>query len=167
MKRALPVSLCLVLAGCGGDGMDDLRAFMETAGRDAGSKIEPLPAVKTVDSFVYRPDGLTDPFQVRNLRQGGPHPDAEGPRQPLEEFPLDALRMVGTLRKHGQATWAVILDPKGVLHTIQRGARIGQNHGKVTAIGEDGLEIRELIQDARGEWNESKAQMSIMEQESK
>lgn len=166
-RLSLYAVFCLALAGCGDDGMDDLRAFMEKAGRDGDSKIEPLPAVKKVDTFVYQSEGLTDPFQVRNLRKGSLHPDAEGPREPLEEYPLDALRMVGTLRRAGQPTLAVIRDPKGILHTIRVGGRIGQNYGKVTAIGEDGLEIRELMQDANGEWIAAKAMMSMTEQAEK
>lgn len=162
-----PIFVCLMLSGCSNDGFDDLRAFMEATGKDGGSKIEPLPAVKKVDTFEYPQAELSDPFFARNLRPTGKDgllPDADRPLEPLEEFPLDALRMVGTLKKPGQAVRAVIKDPKGTLHMIQVGGRIGQNYGKVTAINEDGLEIKELIQDASGEWTASKAMMSMNEE---
>jgi len=162
-----PALFCLVLAGCGDDGFDDLRAFMESTGKDGKTKIEPLPAVKKVDTVEYQQGDLIDPFMARNLRPagkgGGLQPDADRPKQPLEEFPLDALRMVGTLKKPGLPIRAVIKDPKGTLFTIQVGGRIGQNYGKVIAIDEEGLEIKELMQDAGGEWIESKAMMSIAE----
>lgn len=162
-----PLLLCLTLAGCGDDGFNDLRAFMESTGKDGANKIEPLPEVKKVDTFEYRQDDLTDPFMARNLRptgKGGLQPDMDRPRQPLEEYPLDAMRMVGTMKKPGKPLRAVIKDPKGTLHMIQVGDRIGQNFGKVTAITEDGLDIKELTQDAGGEWTESKAMMSMTEE---
>lgn len=162
------LSLCVLLAGCGNDGFDDLREFMATTGKDGASKIEPLPAIKTVETFEYRQEALQDPFMARSLRPTGKDlPEADRPKEPLEEFPLDALRMVGTLRKPGQPLRAVIKDPKGTLHTIKVGGRIGLNYGKVTAISEDGLEIKELMQDAQGEWSTSKAQMSMTEEAAK
>lgn len=164
----LPPMLCLALAGCGDDGFDDLRAFMESTGKDGKNTIEPLPAVKKVDTFEYRQDDLADPFMPRSLRaasKGGLlQPDLDRPKQPLEDFPLDALRLVGTLKKPGSPLRAVVKDPKGTLHTIGVGGRIGQNFGKVTAVSEDGLEITELVQDSGGEWTESKAMMSMTEE---
>ena len=167
--RLIPLLFGLALAGCGDDGYDDLRAFMEATGKDGPSKIEPLPAVKKVESFEYQQGSLIDPFQSRSLRppSKGPQPDTDRPKQPLEEFPLDALRMVGTLKKPNQPIRAVIKDPKGTLYTIQVGGRIGQNYGKITAINEDGLEIKELLQDAGGEWAESKAVMNMTEEAAK
>ena len=137
------------------------------AWKDGKSKIEPLPEVKKVDTFEYQQGDLIDPFMARNLRptgKGGLQPELDRPRQPLEEFPLDALRMVGTLKKPRQPIRAVIKDPKGALHLLQVGGRIGQNYGKVVAIDEGGLEIKELVQDAGGEWAESKAMMSMTEE---
>ncbi|MDD4880565.1 MAG: pilus assembly protein PilP, partial [Gallionellaceae bacterium] len=98
-----PFLFCLALSGCSNDGFDDLRAFMESTGKEGASKIEPLPAVKKVDTFEYRQGELTDPFFARNLRPAGSGtlPDANRPREPLEEYPLDALRMVGTMKKAG------------------------------------------------------------------
>ncbi|MDD5365769.1 MAG: pilus assembly protein PilP [Gallionellaceae bacterium] len=161
-----PFLFCLALSGCSNDGFDDLRAFMESTGKEGASKIEPLPAVKKVDTFEYRQGELTDPFFARNLRPAGSGtlPDANRPREPLEEYPLDALRMVGTMKKAGHALYAVIKDPKGTLHTVKIGGHIGQNYGKVSAINEDGLEIKELIQDASGEWTASTAMMSMNEE---
>jgi type IV pilus assembly protein PilP len=168
IPRLLAVMLCAALAGCGDDGFDDLRAFMESTGKDGKNQIEPLPAVQKVDIFEYRPDDLLDPFMPRSLRPtgkgGGLQPDLERPRQPLEEFPIDALRLVGTMRKPATPLRAIVKDPKGTLHTVGVGSRIGQNFGKVVAVSEDGLQITELVQDAGGEWVESKAVMTMTEE---
>ncbi len=168
MKTPLPTLLVLMLlSGCGGDGHDDLRQFMETTGRDGNNKIEPLPEVKKVDEFEYRQDELSDPFMARNLRptvKGGLQPDLDRPRQPLEEFPLDALRLVGSINKPGKPLSAIVKDPKGTLHTVKVGNLIGQNFGKIVAITSEGMEIKELLQDSGGEWTESKAVMSLTEE---
>ncbi len=166
VRLLTPLLLTLALAGCGDDSFDDLRAFMEATGKDGSNQIEPLPEVNKVDTFEYRQGDLADPFVARNLRpagKGNMQLDLDRPRQPLEEFPLDALRLVGTIKKPSQPMRAVISDPKGALHTIPRGGRIGQNHGTVTAIREGGIEIKEFLQDANGEWLESKAAMTITE----
>lgn len=167
MKHAFaPILLVLALAGCGDDGYDDLRQFMDSTGLDGKTTIEPLPEVKKVETFEYRQDDLSDPFAPRNLRptgKGGLQPDLDRPRQPLEEYPLDALRLVGTINKPGKPLRGVIKDPKGTLHTVQKGDRIGQNYGKITQIGEEGIDIKELIQDANGEWIETPAMMSMSE----
>ena len=155
----------LMLGGCQGDRFDDLRSFMDTAGKDGKSKIEPLPEVKPVATFDYQQADLTDPFLPRNLRptlgKGGLQPDLDRPRQPLEEFPLDALRLAGSISRPGKPMRMVIKDPKGTLHTVGVGSRIGQNFGVISAINEGGLEIKELVQDSAGEWIESKAMMSL------
>lgn len=169
MKTTPLLTLCLSLSltGCGGDPFDDLRAFMDAAGKDGQSKIEPLPQVRQVATFEYQQGDLVDPFLPRNLRpttgKGGLQPDLNRPRQPLEDFPLDALRLVGSINKPGKPLRAVIKDPKGTLYTVGVGNRIGQNFGIITKINDGGLEIKELTQDSAGEWIESKAVMTLAE----
>jgi len=171
--RAFPIalfSLTLLLAGCGNSEFDDLRAWMDSVGKDGASKIEPLPQVKQVEAFEYQQGALSDPFMARSLRptgKGGLQPDVGRPKQPLEEFPLDALRMVGTITRPGKSLKAIIKAPKGTLYTVQVGDRIGQNFGTILKIGEDGLQIKELIQDGSGEWTESKANMTLAEEGAK
>jgi type IV pilus assembly protein PilP len=159
------MSIFLALLGCGNEDFDDLRAFMAAAGKDSKTKMEPLPEVKPIESFEYVQGDLVDPFMPRNLRptfgQGGLQPDLDRPRQPLEEFPLDALRIAGSITKPGQPVKAVVIDPKGTLHTVGVGTRIGQNFGVITRVTDGGLEIKELIQDSAGQWIESKAMMTL------
>jgi type IV pilus assembly protein PilP len=165
--RFAPLALTLCLAGCGGERFEDLQIYMDQAGNDGKSKIEPLPEVKPLATFEYRQDGLEDPFQPRNLTpslgKGGLQPDLSRPREPLEEFPLDGLRLVGTIQKPGKPLRALIKDPQGIVHTVGIGNRLGQNFGVITKLGEDGLEIKELVQDGAGEWAESKATMTLAE----
>ena len=163
-------TLPLMLSGCGQDEFSDLRTWMAATGKDHISKIEPLPKVKQVEAFEYQQANLQDPFMPRNLRpsgKGGLQPDLGRPKQPLEEFPLDSLRMVGTIERPGKPLRAVIRDPRGTLHTVQVGDRIGQNFGTILKIGGDGIDIKELMQDGSGEWTESKANMTLTGEGSK
>lgn len=161
----IPAMLSLALSGCGGQDFQDLRDFMASTGRDGNTKLAPLPAIKMTEAFEYKQEALQNPFLPRNLRPTGQDlPEPDRPKEPLEEFPLDTLRMVGTLEKPGQPIYAVIKQvTKGTLYTVRVGGHIGLNYGKVTAINEDGLEIRELLQDANGEWVASKALMTMTE----
>jgi type IV pilus assembly protein PilP len=162
MKRAYLLAL-LLLMGCGGDEFADLKTFMAQAGGNQ-PPLEALPPVKAPDNFTYEPGSLPDPFKVRNLKfsKGGPRPEENRPRGELEEFPIDALRMVGTMQKGGQLT-ALIRTPKGEVRMIRKGEYIGQNNGVVTAIRETGIDIREIVQDGAGDWVEGKAVLPLQE----
>lgn len=157
----------LLVAGCGSDQFDDLRKWMAETGNDHVAKLEPLPQVKQVENFEYDPTNLQDPFLARSLAptgKGGLQPDLGRPKQPLEEFPLDALRMVGTLARPNKGLLAVVKDPKNILHTVQVGDRIGQNFGVITKISPDSIDIKELVPDGNGGWLSSKANMTLSEE---
>lgn len=165
--RWLAILPLLALAGCARDDMSDLRQFMQEAGRDSKEQLEPLPAVKTADDFVYDPTNLVDPFRARNLRPekaggGGLKPDFNRPKEPLELFPLDGMRMVGTLAQKGQL-YALVRTPENTLYRVKKGDRIGQNFGVITSISETGIEIKEIVQDSAGDWSESTASLPVQE----
>jgi type IV pilus assembly protein PilP len=167
-RLLLPLFVCSLAAGCGGGDHADLRAFMEQTGRDGKVKMEPLPPVIPPDTFEYQPAGLDDPFKPRNLRPtknaGGFQPDFARPKERLEEFPLDALRMSGSLVMGGKRH-AIIRDPEGTLHRVSVGAHIGQSFGVITAVTPDGLEILEITQDSSGNWTKTKAVLAAQGQE--
>jgi type IV pilus assembly protein PilP len=165
----LPLLFCsLLLAGCAGEDHSDLRQFMKETGLDGKVKMEPLPPVVPPDTFEYQPAGLEDPFKPRNLRPtknaGGFQPDFARPKERLEEFPLDALRMSGILMMRGKRH-AIVRDPEGTLHRVTIGAHIGQNFGVVTAVKPEGLDILEITQDSSGNWTKTKAVLAAQGQE--
>lgn len=169
IRRTVPLAVCLaLLGGCGGDGMDDLRDFVKNAHADRKPKIEPLPEIKPYEAFAYAAAELPDPFSPANLRPqsagkaSGPRPDMNRRKEPLEDFPLDALKMVGTLSK-GKLSWGIIQAPDGTVHRVQRGNFIGQNFGKITRVSDDKIDLVEMHQGPLGGWVEREAVLAIQE----
>lgn len=159
----------LLIMGCSSDGMDDLREFVANAHKGKTAKVEPLPEIKTTEPFSYSAAKLTDPFAATNLKPisnktagNGPRPDMNRRREPLEEYPLDALKMVGTLAR-GKQAWVVIQAPDGTVHRASVGNHLGQNFGTITRITDDKVSLIELVQGAVGDWVEREASVALTE----
>lgn len=166
MRLSLSVIACsaaLVVAGCSSDG-EDLRDFVRNADKSLPRKIEPLPAVKPFEPFAYTGFELPDPFRPRKAASrggGGPAPDLNRRREPLEAFPLDQLRMVGTLERSGELFALVRADR--TLYRVSRGNYLGQNFGQITEINEAGIKLKEIVQDGAGDWAERQASLSLID----
>lgn len=150
--------------------MEDLREFVAKTHSGRVGKVDPLPEIKTQETFSYSAAKLADPFASFNLKPvsakasgAGPRPDMNRRREPLEDYPLDALKMVGTLTK-GKQAWAVIQAPDGTVHRASVGHHLGQNFGTITRITEEKVSIIELIQGAVGDWVEREASVALAEQ---
>lgn len=169
-RTILALSLAFVLGGCSSnDGMDDLREFVKNEHAERKPKIEPLPEIKPNEAFAYAAMDLPDPFAPRNLQtqgagagKGGPKPDMNRRKEPLEDFPLDSLKMVGTLER-GKRIWAIVQAPDGTVHKLEVGNHAGQNFGTVKKITEEKVDLVELIQGALGDWVEREASLAITE----
>lgn len=165
MKRLATFFLVTGLVGCGGGGMDDLQAFVDETGRDMQGKIEPLPQVKVYEPFTYEAFDLPDPFKPRKLSTGGGggmQPDLTRPKEPLEAFSLETLKMVGTLSKQG-VIHAVIKTPDNAIYHVRKGNYVGQNFGLITQIGESEVTLREIVQDSAGDWSERISTLNLQE----
>lgn len=164
--RAWILLFPLLLAGCEQDEFADLKAFMAQAGQSGQHALEPLPQIKQVEEFHFEPGEHPDPFKPRSMKRdpgsGGLQPDMTRQKEYLEGFPLDALRMVGTLEKAGQK-FALVRTPDGALHRVRKGNYMGQNFGQVIAISDSTIELKEMIQDGVGDWTESKAALALQE----
>lgn len=170
LRLIFAAALAAALSGCADDGMDDLREFIKTAHAGKTPKVEPLPEIKTQETFAYVAEKLTDPFSALNLKArvakgpgSGPRPDMNRRKEPLEDFPLDALKMVGTLSR-GKRTEAVIQAPDGTIHRASVGHHLGQNFGAITRITEEKVSLIELIQGSQGDWVEREASIALAEQ---
>ena len=166
MKRVILTMLILGLSGCGGSGMEDLEKFVAEAGRDMQGKIEPLPQVRAYEPFAYDAFDLPDPFKPRKLAIGGGggglQPDLLRPKEPLEAFSLETLKMVGALEKKG-LIHAVIQTPEKAIYHVHKGNYVGQNFGMITQITESSVLLREIIQDSAGDWSERTSTLTLQE----
>ena len=164
------VGLVLILAGCSSDGLEDLREFTKNAHADRKPRVEPLRKSRSQEVFAYNPASLSDPFAPQNPKPArtrvgggsGPRPDLNRRKEPLEEFPLDALKMVGTLAR-GKQTRAIIQAPDGTVYRTKVGDHLGQNFGMVTRVRDEKVDVIELIQGPSGDWVEREANLTLAE----
>jgi type IV pilus assembly protein PilP len=170
MKRLLvPVAL-VMLGGCSSE-INDLRQFVKDSDKGLPRKIEPLPAVKPFEPFAYEGFDLPDPFKPRKLTApregggGGLAPDLNRRKEPLEAFPLEQLKMVGTLSQ-GKDTYALVRADK-TLYRVKKGNYMGQNFGLITDVTESEIKLKEIVQDSAGDWAERQSVLPLLEEAGK
>jgi type IV pilus assembly protein PilP len=163
LAAALAAVLLAPLAGCGG-GTSDLKRELEEMKKRPGSRIEPLPEIRPYEIFNYDQAGLRSPFTASTSvvapGAGGLRPDAHRPREFLEGFSLDTLKMVGTLHQGGK-NFALLQTKDGLIHRVLPGNRVGQNDGKITAITDSKVSVVEIVPDGLGGYIERPAAISL------
>ncbi len=154
------------LSGCG-DEMSDLRIYVDEVKARKTRKIEPIPEIIPYDNYVY-PEHLVDPFDA-TIIASAPDPtenilqfDPDRPPEFLESFPLDTLRMVGTLEQK-TTLWALIKTPDGTIQRVKQGNYMGQHNGKIIEISEASLKLQEYIPDGFGGYVEREGSIAISE----
>lgn len=165
------LGLTTLLTACGGD-MSDLERFIDETKTKHHGKVDPLPEFPPYETFEYLTETVRDPFRpqtdlnsspVAEVEYTGPRPEATRRREPLENFPVDALKMVGLLQQKSQ-TWGLVRDPDGTIHRVQPGNYAGQNHGKIVALSETKIDIVELVPDGLSGWVNRDAQLAMAEE---
>jgi type IV pilus assembly protein PilP len=155
----------LALTGCGND-LDELRQKVAEIKSRPGERIEPLPEIKPYEAFVYNASTLRSPFlpsaPVRNDLAGAVRPDAKRPREFLEQFPLDAMRMVGTLELNGR-NYGLVQGKDGLVHRVLPGNYMGQNDGRIVSITNTRISIIEIVPDGLGGYIERPAALALNE----
>ncbi len=165
--------LTLALAGCGGGNEAELRTWMDDTRKTMRPTTQPVPEPKQFTPFSYEAKALIDPFDPQKMilaaaRQAQSRsstssirPDLDRRREMLEGYPLDQLKMVGTLRQAGNQV--ALIDAAGQTFMVRRGNYIGQNFGLVTSISETEVDLKEIVQDAAGEWIERPTKLELQE----
>ncbi len=165
-------SCSLTLSACGGEEHSDLRQFVKESDKLPVGRIPPLPEVRPYEPFAYNAYDLTDPFKPRKIEppktaaKGGLQPDFNRPREALEAFPLENLKMVGTLQQK-QQVYALIKAPDSSLYRVTSGNYLGQNFGRIVGISETDIKLKEIVQDSGGNWEEKDQALLLQEQEAK
>ncbi len=167
--RITIVLFAMVIAGCGGEEFQDLRDFVNNAGADMRGKVEPPPDIKPYEPFAYdNTASLPDPFKPRKTKTGGSgrgglnQPDFDRPKEELEDYPLESMKMVGYLSQKGIGH-AVLRSSEGKIHQVKVGNYIGLNFGQVTSISETDLKVKEMVQDSAGDWTERESSLQLIE----
>jgi type IV pilus assembly protein PilP len=164
-KRIAIVAVLAAMAGCADD-TEELRAKIAEVKSQPGGRIEPLPEVKPYETFEYGAATLRSPFeQAAPAASSAPNalrPDATRPREFLEQFSLDTLRMVGTLRLGGR-NYGLVQTNDGLVHRVLPGNHLGQNDGRITAIEEGKISLIEIVPDGMGGFIERPAGLALSE----
>lgn len=163
--------LALLLAGCGDDGVPEVRQWMADVRQQTRIVTPKLSAPKTFTPFTYAGADGIDPYSPKKMAAAfaklqaasgnGIKPDLQRRREPLESYPLDTLHMVGTLERGG-LRYALLQADKMVLR-VKIGNYVGQNFGMITNVSESAVELKEIIQDPSGDWIERPAKLELQE----
>jgi type IV pilus assembly protein PilP len=178
MKQSNKVALALVAvlaAGCSDSNVREVRTWMDEVKKDTRVSIQPLQEPKAFTPFAYTGKDVVDPFSPNKLLSelardaavsNNPlKPDTTRRKEMMENFPLDTMSMVGIIEKGG-ISYALLQIDK-TLYQVKTGQRIGQNFGVVTKVGEQDVAIREVVQDAGGEWVERMSKLELQESKEK
>jgi type IV pilus assembly protein PilP len=169
---AVMVAAVFVLAACGGDEHQDLKEELKNMTKDLRGNIPPLPVVKPYEPVPYTAFDLPDPFGPAKIElaigatksKGGANaPDSSRPKEALEAYPLESLKMVGTLSQKG-VNYALVRADSSV-YRVKVGNYMGQNFGLITGITDNQINLKELVQDASGDWTERKVALQLVEAE--
>jgi type IV pilus assembly protein PilP len=170
LQRSLVCVPALWLAACSTGG-DDLDQWMEDQKRQTPPRVEALSPPQKFNPQAYEVIDLVEPFSLQKLsagaRQQAVQPNAavmaefNRRKEPLEAFPLDAVRMVGSVNRKGTPYGLLKVD--SLLYQVKVGDYLGQNYGKIMKITETEISLREIVQDASGEWIERPAALQLQE----
>lgn len=166
----ISVAALSLLAGCGGD-TEELHQWMEQQRKEAKPTVTPLLPPKKFLPQPYEANTGLDPFSTQKLsvaiRQEAAQPNSlltaeiNRRKEPLEAYPLDNMSMVGSLTREGRRYALLRVD--SLLYQVKVGDYLGQNFGRITKISETEITLREVVQDAAGEWIERTSTLQLQE----
>lgn len=180
--RVAPTTLALLcalaLSGCGSSGEDELRQWIANERAQAKPRVTPISEPKPFLPQPYVVEDKMEPFDVLKLTQALRRessqvasnaaliaPEMARRKEPLEAFPLDSMAMVGSMNKSGKPTALLSVDK--LLYQVQLGNYLGQNYGRITAITETSIQLREIVQDATGDWIERMTTLELQDEAKK
>lgn len=175
--RILRLTLCVaaaaLVAACSSSDEKQIQEWMAEVKASMKPTTQPVPEPKEFSPYVYEGRGSVDPFdpqkivmavarqQQARVSASAIKPDLERRRETLEGFPLDQIRMVGMMRQGGANV--ALLETNGATHLVRVGNYVGQNFGLITRISETEVQLKEIVQDAAGEWVERPAKLELQE----
>ncbi len=174
LRFSLLAGLIGLLTGCG-ESLGDLRQFVQQVRAKPPGRIEPIPEFTPYQNFEYTSHDLRDPFKLvdfrrpeqvpDNIAELGPglRPDIERVKEPLEDFPLDTLRLKGTIDDKDGVKWGLIFAPDNTIHRVIEGNYLGQNHGRIISVSDQTIELTEIVPDGLGNYIERSSAVALIE----
>ena len=163
-------ALLLTQAACTGE-QEELTQWMDQQKREVKPSVQPLSPPKKFDPQPYSSLTGVDPFSSQKLtvalKQEARQPNSmlaaeiNRRKEPLEAYPVDSMSMVGSVVKQGRQYALLRVD--NLLYQVKVGDYLGQNYGKITRISETEIALREIVQDAAGEWIERPSSLQLQE----
>ncbi len=173
IRITLALATSFLLASCD-QGLGDLQQFVQQIKSQPPGRIEPIPEFQPYQNFEYTSHDLRDPFKLVDFRRPeenpedielaatGLRPDIDRVREPLEEFPLDTLRLKGSVTKDG-IKWGLIFAPDNTVHRVIEGNYMGQNHGRIITVSDEIIELTEIVPDGLGNYIERSSAVALIE----
>jgi type IV pilus assembly protein PilP len=174
LKVSVLGTLIVMLSGCGA-GLDDLRQFVEDIRSKPPGRIEPIPDFQPYQNFEYTSHDLRDPFKLVDFRRpelnqediaqlsDGLRPDIDRAKEVLEDFPLDTLRLKGSIDDKEGIKWGLIFAPDNTIHRVIEGNYMGQNHGRIISVSDQTIELTEIVPDGLGNYIERSSAITLIE----
>ena len=174
LKVSVLGTLIVMLSGCGA-GLDDLRQFVADIRSKPPGRIEPIPEFLPYQNFEYTSHDLRDPFKLVDFRRpelnqediallsDGLRPDIDRAKEVLEDFPLDTLRLKGTIDDKEGIKWGLIFAPDNTIHRVIEGNYMGQNHGRIISVSDQTIELTEIVPDGLGNYIERSSAITLIE----
>ncbi|WP_426175797.1 pilus assembly protein PilP [Massilia sp. TWR1-2-2] len=171
IRTVATLTAALLLAGCSASDVKEVQDWMAQVKKDTKVSVVPIAEPKTFIPFAYAAQDAIDPYSPNKLlaelaraaekSDAKYQPDMDRRKELLESYPLDTFTMVGVIQKAG-TTYALLQIDRAV-HQVKAGQRIGQNYGLVTGVSEGAVNIKEVVQDAGGEWVERLSKLELQE----
>lgn len=158
----------LFLFGCSDDDFADLQQYVTEVKSRKKDAVPPLPEVRTFEPFVFRGDLIKDPFRRAEREEAAGvsaecsanRPDPARPKEALESYELDELRMVGTLRRSGEL-WALVRAKDDTIHRVRAGNYLGRRLGRIVAVKPDRIDLVEQVEQRECVWEERRAALDL------
>jgi len=158
-----------LLAGCSDNNFSDLHQYIADVKLKPKGTIKGLPEPKVIIPFEFKPEDLRDPFkplkptgvigEQEAAAGSGIKPDTSRRKEELEAFPIETLKMIGTVDMKS-TLWGLVKSSDGTVYRVKAGNYMGQNYGKIIRVSVDKIELMEIVPDKPGTWREQ--QMSVM-----
>jgi type IV pilus assembly protein PilP len=170
MFTVLPVALCSsVLSACNYETTESVQIWLQNTRQHTKARALPLSEPRDFIPYPYAAYMLVEPFNSRKFElaylqqhtNAGPNPDFNRRQEPLEAFPIEMIRVVGTLSNQGKKT--ALLQVENMIYSVQVGQYAGQNFGKIERITDNTVELTELIPDVSKTWRKRTVLLGLQE----